>query len=455
MKTNRVLRTSLIVLVIILLVLVSFIGIYVKDKAMMKNILKEYQLGMNLAGSRQIELDVDTSTITTRYDSEGKEILSTDTTTQVATTQETKVNDDSVLVTENYKQVRKILENRLKKMGVTEYEIRQNVDDGKLVINIPENDDTDNIVAQLQYQGKFEITDNDTNEVLMTNEDIARVKAGYGTTSTGATSIFVSIQFNKEGTEKYKNITNTYVETKTTNEEGEETTTTKKVALKLDDSTLLTTYFDEEIDDGLLQLTVGSSTTATTTEELQESLKSASSLAALLDSGKVPVVYEISQNRYVQSEITIKNIEILICLVIVVATASMIYLVVRYKKEGILCSISLVGFMAVLLLIVRLFNVVVTIEGIIAMIVSTSLFFVTLIEILRKYAKIQQVEIAFKQAIKKSIIALIPIYLIALVFTFNSWVTIASFGTILFWGITLNIVYNYIITRTLLVDAKN
>lgn len=455
MKTNKVLRTSLIVLVIILLVLVSFIGIYVKDKAMMKNILKEYQLGMNLEGSRQIELEVDTSSTTTKYDAEGNEILSTDTQTEVATTQETKVNDDDVLVLENYKQVRKILENRLKKMGVTEYEIRQNSEDGKLVINIPENDDTDNIVAQLQYQGKFEIIDNDTNEVLMTNDDIDSVKAGYGTTSTGTTSIFVSIQFNKEGTEKYKNITNTYVETKTTNEEGNEETTTKKVALKLDDSTLLTTYFDEEIDDGLLQLTVGSSTTATTTEELQESLKSASSLAALLDSGKVPVVYEVSQNRYVQSEITTQNIKLLICLATVAVTISMIYIVIKYKKEGIVCSISLVGFIASLLLIIRLFNVVVTIEGIIAILVSIALFYVTLIEILRKLNKIQQVEIAFKQAIKKSIITLIPIYLIALVFTFNSWVAIASFGTIMFWGITLNIVYNYIVTRTLLIDSKN
>lgn len=455
MKTNKVLRTSLIVMVIVLLVLVSFIGIYVKDKAMMKNIVKEYQLGMNLGGSRQIELNVNTSTKTIKYDAEGKEIASTDTTTEAATTEEKKINEEDVLTTENYKQVRSILENRLKKMGLAEYEIRQNTEDGKLVINIPENDETDNIVAQLQYQGKFEITDNDTNEVLMTNSDIKSAKAGYGTTSSGTTSIFVSIQFNEEGTEKYKEITKTYVETKTTNESGEETTNTKKIALKLDDTTLLTTYFDQEIDNGLLQLTVGSSSSTTTTEELQESLQRANSLAALLDCGKVPVVYEVAQNRYVESEITTQNIQIFICLIIVAVTASMIYLVIKYQKEGILCAISLVGFIATLLLIIRCFNVVMTVEGIIAMIVSVVLFYVTLIEILRKSMKIQETDVAFKQAIKKSIIILIPIYLIALVFTFNSWLTISSFGMVMFWGITLNIIYNFVITRTLLIDAKN
>lgn len=455
MKTNKVLRTSLIVMVIVLLVLVSFIGIYVKDKAMMKNIVKEYQLGMNLGGSRQIELNVNTSTKTIKYDAEGKEIASTDTTTEAATTEEKKINEEDVLTTENYKQVRSILEKRLKKMGLAEYEIRQNTEDGKLVINIPENDETDNIVAQLQYQGKFEITDNDTNEVLMTNSDIKSAKAGYGTTSSGTTSIFVSIQFNEEGTEKYKEITKTYVETKTTNESGEETTNTKKIALKLDDTTLLTTYFDQEIDNGLLQLTVGSSSSTTTTEELQESLQRANSLAALLDCGKVPVVYEVAQNRYVESEITTQNIQIFICLIIVAVTASMIYLVIKYQKEGILCAISLVGFIATLLLIIRCFNVVMTVEGIIAMIVSVVLFYVTLIEILRKSMKIQETDVAFKQAIKKSIIILIPIYLIALVFTFNSWITISSFGMVMFWGITLNLIYNFVITRTLLLDAKN
>ena len=154
----------------------------------------------------------------------------------------------------------------------------------------------------------------------MTNSDIKSAKAGYGTTSSGTTSIFVSIQFNKEGTEKYKEITKTYVETKTTNESGEETTNTKKIALKLDDTTLLTTYFDQEIDNGLLQLTVGSSSSTTTTEELQESLQRANSLAALLDCGKVPVVYEVAQNRYVESEITTQNIQIFICLIIVAVT---------------------------------------------------------------------------------------------------------------------------------------
>ena len=52
------------------------------------------------------------------------------------------------------------------------------------------------ITKKLQYQGKFEIVDSETNEVLMTNDDIESVKAGYGTISTGSTVVFINIQFN-------------------------------------------------------------------------------------------------------------------------------------------------------------------------------------------------------------------------------------------------------------------
>ena len=63
-----------------------------------------------------------------------------------------------------------------------------------------------------------------------------------------------------------------------------------------------------------------------------------------------------------------------------------------------------------------------TVEGIIAMIVSVVLFYVTLIEILRKSMKIQETDVAFKQAIKKSIIILIPILFVSAVILVNSYV---------------------------------
>ena len=45
-----------IILAIVLLSLISFIGIYVEEQNIMKNIVKEYDLGMNLSGYREIRM---------------------------------------------------------------------------------------------------------------------------------------------------------------------------------------------------------------------------------------------------------------------------------------------------------------------------------------------------------------------------------------------------------------
>lgn len=452
MKINKTLKITLITLVVILLSIISFAGIYVKDKGRMVNEVKNYTLGMDLEGSRKIELDVNDSKETIKYDAEGKEIASTDTTTEAARTEEKPVNDETVLVKENYKKVKSIVQKRLKTMGVSNYEIRLNEENGKIIVNIPENDNTDIIVAQLASQGNFEIVDKDTNEVLMTNDDLKSVKAGYGTTSYGTTTIFVNIEFNKAGTEKFKNITNTYIETKSKNEEtGEETTATKEITLKLDGGTILTTHFDEEISNGILQLSVGSSSSATT-EELQASLTNANNLAALLNNGKMPVVYEIETNQYIASEIENSNIALFISLAIVILTIGMIYLIVKYKVNGILASISIVGYIATLLLVLRYTNTIITIYGLIAIVLSILITYITMLKVLKNNMKIENMKEAFKKAMLEVVLIIVPTIIIAVIFAFNSWLPIFSFGMIIFWGIAISLLYNIIVTRTLLVD---
>ena len=448
MKMNRILTLTLIILIIILLSIISFLGIYVQDKNKMVDNVKEYQFGMDLTGSRQIELKVSTDTKTINYDADGNVIDSSDTETEVANTENKAVNSEEVLTASNYEQAKKILQDRFKTMEVNCYEIRLNKDNGNIIVNIPENDDTDLIVSQMQYQGRFEIVDNDTNEVLMTNDDIKTAQAGYGTTSSGTTSIFLNIEFNKDGKEKFRNITNQYVQTKTTDEEtGEEKTTERKIALKIDDDTLLTTYFNEEVSNGILQLSVGSSYNST--EDLQSSLLQANNLAAILNAGKMQVVYEINSNTYVASEITSDNIELFITLAIIALTIAIVYLIIKYKEKGILVSISLIGYLALLLIVLRYTNVIITTSGLIAIILSVVLDYMISLKILKN------IEEALYDSMKKFALTLIPLTIIAIVFSFNSWITISSFGMIMFWGIIVNMIYNFGITRILLITAED
>lgn len=450
LKINKTLKLVLIILTIILLSIISFAGVYLLDKGRMINKVNNYWLGMDLEGSRRIELAVNTSKETIKYDKDGKEIASTDTTTEVAREEEKEINTQEVLTSDNYKLTKKILEKRLNQMGVNDYEIRLNEASGKITLNIPENYDTDVTVAQIAYQGKFEIIDNDTKEILMTNDDLKTVKAGYGQTSSGATTIFVNMEFNDQGKEKLKNITNTYREIKQTNEEtGEEQTVKKQIALNIDGKALLTTYFDEEISNGILQISVGSSSSSTTSEELQENLTRARNLAALLDNGKTPIVYQINQNQYIASEVTSQNIAIFAVVTVIAVTVLMIYLIIKYKEKGILTSISLVGYIAILLLILRYTNVVITVNGIIGIVVSIVINYILVIKLLNTEKE------TYKKEILKFALTLVPVLAISVVFTFNNWLPIFSFGMIMFWGIAINLLYNLSITRALLGSIKN
>ena len=439
MKKSKTIKKIFIILTIILLSMISFVGIYVQDKNEIKNIMPEYLLARDIEGHRRVELKIsDEITETIKYDAEGNVIGDSDTETTVARIEEKKVNTDEVLTEENYDKSKEIIEKRLKIMQVEDYIIRKDTENGTIILELPENSDTDRVIGQLSLQGKFEIVDNDTNETLMANSDLKSVQAGYGTTETGTTAVFINIQFNKEGTEKLKNITNTYIQTAETNDESEEETT-KKIAIKVDDTTLLTTYFDETISNGLLQLTVGYSTNSTT-EELQEYLLEANSMATVLDAGKMTIIYEVEQNKYIFSDITMNEIGIAISVIIVIATIGMIYLIIKYKTKGILASISLIGYVAILLIAIRFFNVKISVGGIVGIILSIAINYFILTSILKQENVLS--------VIKKYLVILIPTLVIAIVLTFMN----ISLGITVFWGIVISLLYNLSITNILLKD---
>ena len=444
MKKYKGMKITLIILIIILLSIISFIGIYVQDKNQMKNIMPEYLLARDLEGYRRVEMKVDDSAETINYDAEGKEIESTDTETQVAKTEEKKVNADEILTTGNYEKSKQVIEKRLKTMQVNDYIIRQDSENGNIVLELPENSNTDRVVNQLYLQGKFEIVDSDTNEVLMTNDDIKSVESGYGQYSTGAIVVYININFNKEGTQKFKDITNTYVQTTMVKQneetgESEEETITKKISLNIDDYTIYSDYFDEEISNGTLQLKLGSSSN-NTTEELQEYLLEANSKAALLDSGKMPIVYEVEHDKYIYSDVTLEQLEIAISVMIVVLTIGMLYLIIKYKTKGILGSISLVGYVAILLIALRFFNVEISIGGIVGIALSIAISYFIIARILKQNEVME--------VIKKYAIILIPALIISIVFTFMN----ISMGIVIFWGIVISLLYNLSITNMIIKD---
>ncbi len=452
MKVEQKLKIILIILLIILISLISFGGIYIQRTKFVENKIPNYQLGMDLTGGRVILLEVSTDTNTIFRDKDGNIVNEEGDDT---TKEEVAVNAPELLTEENYRKSEEIIKERLSKMGVTDYTLRFDEKTGKMILQIPEGSNTDEILQYIMIKGEFKIVDSENEEnVLLKHEHIKNAQWGYSTTATG-TNIYLTISFNEEGTEILKNITNTYVAT--TDEEGKEQS--KDVSFKIDDTTLITSHFSEEISNGILQLSIGQATTSS--EDLTEYIQEASRLAVILSSKALPVTYNMNENRYVVSDITedMLFIPMIICLSLV--AIGVIFLVLRYRKNGLLSAISFIGYIAFYLIALRYTNVIITLEGIIGILIAIILnyiFIVYLLHLLKneKMKTIEETSNGFKKALLKTLFILVPVAIISVTLCFTKWLPASSFGMVIFWGIFISILYNLIITRTLIVaSTKN
>ena len=453
-KNEKIMKTIKIITISLLIVLVSmigFFGIYKQNKNQMSNVVKDYTYAMDLNGARTIKLTLNTD------------------------------NSDEVKTEENYKTAKEIIEKRLKKLGAEEYKVNVNNENGEITVQIPENLNTDTIVSNLTTVGKFEILDSETKDVLLDNNSIESSKVLYNRATSG-TSVYLEIAFNKDGKNKLEEISKTYVKTENnttdentttdenattenTNETNTENTTSeksskteKKISLKIDDSELMSTTFDEPITSGKIQLSVGKATTDSTT--LKGYVEQAQNVATVLDSGKLPVKYDMKKNQYILSSITEQDLTYVAVTIAIIAIIAIIVLIIKYKTNGLVAGIAYTGLAALYLLLIRYTNVVISIDSIFAitmMLAFNYIFTIILLSNIKKM-KAENVENAVQKSVKetykKFFSRIIPVCILAIVFCFIKWTPINSFGMITFWGIVIIAIYNATITN-LLFRIKN
>lgn len=448
----KALKRTLIILLIILLALISFRGIYIQKTKFVENILPEYKLGPDFTGLRNIGLKVSDATKDIYYDLDGNVV---DEEGKNTTKKEESVNKEENLTKDNYKKAKEIIEKRLEKIkqvqytsaGIVEnkaidyYTIKQNEETGKIELKLPENANTDMVLRYVATKGDFTIVD-DQDNVLMDNSYIKEAYVGYSSTSSGVT-VYLTIQFDKQGTEKLKEISNTFI--KTTDEEGNDTT--KKIKVKIDDSEMLNTYFTEEISNGMIQLSFGTATGNSLATYAQE----AKNLETLLNAGNLPIVYEADENHYVLSDINKDMLFIPAIVIMSLLVIGIIILIVKYKVKGLLGAISIIGYIATFLIIVRLTNVVITLEGVAGIITSIILEYISIMYALNKMK--ENTDLTCNQCFTKFLPILVPIAISTVILCFVKWLPIYSFGMTMFWGIVLVIVYNHVVTK-LLVSEK-
>ena len=421
----------------------------------MEDKVKEYSLGRELNGERVVEIKV----------------------TDGSTEEKTKPSDEELTV-ENYETVKKTVENRLKDLGAQDYTISLDKENGTIRVELPENSNTDTYVYYLTASGKVEMKEKDTENVLLNDSMIKKAQYTYTSNADGAYQVYLELILTKDGQAKLDEVKNDYAvlatevseaesknnttsdNTTTESSTDEDNTTTNTTTegtetqkseetKKIASLTIAGTSYDiEKYEKNKITVKIGSQTSNTTT--VNNSIAKAAELSMLINAGKYPIDYEVDVNRYVESDIEQQQLIYFIAGVAVILVIIFIIATIKYKGKGLLASISFIGFIALTSLLLRYTNVIISIEGIGAILLTIIINLKLNQMILNKTKTMDVVSEATKASYKELFTSIIPIIIITIVFCFSGWTSLSSFGMIMFWGLVLIAVYNIVVTKTLL-----
>ena len=465
----RKVKILTIVLAIVLVTLVAFGGVYIQTQNRMENKVKDYSLGRAIEGARIAEI-------------------------KVAQSDEDSGEQNTELLTEeNYKIVKKTIENRLNKLNIEDYTISLNKQDGTIRVEFPEDENTDSYVYYLTAQAKVQIdekaeeseTDTNTENVtateLISDEMVKSAKYSYTQNVDGQYQVSLEITLTDEGQAKIQELSGTYAflateideiesaeeesEEETENTEGTDTEETAEDAntesentenqetqeqnKKIATLTIAGTEYDiTKIDKNKITVTIGTPTSNTTSAN--NNIAIAAELEMLINAGKYPIEYELTANRYVYSSISTEQLIYFGIAVLAITVVILLIFIVKYRKRGLLTSISYIGFVSLYLLILRYANVTITIEGIGGIIIVMIINLAFIKTILTRMQKMKMLDEAINYTYKNVFSKLIPVIILVIVFCLSGWTNLSSFGMAMFWGLMLMAIYNILVTKTLL-----
>ncbi len=463
---EKKLKIALYILIIVLISIVAFVGVYSKKAVSYENDLPDYLLTSDVKGKRITSFEIDSSTEEKIYDKDGNEVASipTDANEEDYKKEQVKVNPDEILNKENYKKVESILNGRLKELGPSEYRVKLNEETGNFVIELPEGLDTNQIIQYLTLKGDFSITDSEDGTLLIGKSDVEKASVMYNVNESGNVVVYLSIKFNKEGTKKLAEVSKNYMKIEdsssenTNSEENDnaeensenEEEKQKQITMTLEGSEFLTTQFDNVISDGTLSLSVGQGSDLASVYDYMQQTKV---YAMLLNNDEMPIEYNVKTSEYIENTAVKDNLYVAIGVLIGICVIIAIYMIVKFRLNGVFADMTFVLTTALLLLMIRYTNTVVSIGSVIAMLALIAIetyFIFKILNSIKNDSSYENVSTVTYNVYLKNIDVIIVLLIIAVVFTFMSKVAVYSIGMTLFYGIISILASNLAFMRMML-----
>lgn len=456
---ERKLKIILCIVLTILIALVSFLGIYVKKGISFENKLPEFLLSSEFTEKRLTRFVINDSKEEVIYDKDGNKV---DSIPEGANEEEYRketiyTNPEEDRTVENYRKVKEVFDNRFKDLGINYYNVRVDEVSGDLILEQDESIQTDETLQYLQGKGDFSISDSESKEILLDKTHVKGANVLYNNSQDGGIAIILDIKFDSEGKKILHQISKDYLDENAGSEEenSEENPDQKKVTMTIDGREIFTSTFVNELPDGELMITMG---TATDSDTLSDLLKETNAYVMLISNDDSPLSYDIESSETVRGNLIENGVKIGIYTSIALFVILVVYMIIRYKTNGILAGINLVAVLSLLILMIRYTRIVISVNSFVAIWAIMILYTYLITKMLNKINTNSTCEEVKKASIRIYIenfeVALISV-IIAIVFTFMKQEVAYSFGMTMFYGIISIVLSNFIFLRTMLVAKYN
>lgn len=406
MKSKSIIKFALAVLIIAILAYIAACGLTIGNFSIPKALDAEKGIkrGLDLAGGSVIVFEADTT--------------------------------ESVS-SENMEAVQQVLRNRLDTNGYFEATVSQQ-GDNRVRVEIPSVTDPEEAVEILGATAQLTFRDYEGNVVLTGGEDVIGAKAVYEQIDTNGTKGYlVQLKLSKNGQKKFAEAT-------------------EKIAPLTDGNNFIAIYLDEtQISSPSVSEKIDSETCVITGDFTQEQAKQ---LAGQIQSGQLPFGLKDVELRSVGPQLGEKALENSLLAGAIGLILVMLFILIFYRMCGLMADVALIGYVAVVAIILAVFRINLTLPGIAGVILTIGTAVdanVIIFERIKEELGLGKtlraaVEAGFKRAFSAIIDSNITTLIAAVVLYYFGTGTIKGFAMTLFIGTVVSMFSAIFVTKFLL-----
>lgn len=327
----------------------------------------------------------------------------------------------------------------------------QLVGDTRIRVEIPEITNPEEAVELLGKTAVLEFRDADGN-VGLTGNDIKEAKSEYGQLEqNGAMQYFISLKLKPEAVEKFAEITKAAA--------NRSADGTNYVAIYMDDVMQSNPYVDAEYaatgintEDVTITVGAGGGALGETPAEYSKNL------ASIINSGRLPFALKEIELRSVGPTLGEKALETSLFAALIGLVLVMIFMIVIYRLPGVVASIALIFYTAIVAIILAVLKINLSLPGIAGIILSIGMavdanviIFERIKDELRAGKTLKaSIDAGFKRAVTAVIDSNVTTIIAALVLGYFGTGSIQGFAWTLGIGVVVSLFTAVFVTRFLL-----